>query len=90
MKNEPPVSLQLVCSVYVELGVFRYVQVCSGVTGVSPSYPSLWTPAGYRCTGPQTSGPAAEPPPETPLEHNKPGGISREPIRAQQVREQNR
>lgn len=48
-----------------------WMLMCSGVTRVTLSYPSLWTPAGYRCTGPGTSGPAAGPPPETRLKHNE-------------------
>lgn len=49
------------------------------------SYPWLWTLASFQCIAPQTSGPAAAPPPETPLHNNKVGGVSVEPIKEQQV-----
>lgn len=48
------------------------------------AYPSLWTPAGYRCRGPGTSAPAVEPPPGTPLKHMR-QRVNREPIREQWV-----
>lgn len=65
--------------------------MCSGLTCVTLSYPSLWTPVGYRCTGPGTSGPAAGPLPETRLKHNeKETESAKKPIREQRgdVREQ--
>lgn len=50
---------------------FRNVEAITGVTGVTLAYPSLGTLADYRCTGPGTSGSAAELSPRTPLKHNK-------------------
>lgn len=47
------------------------VELSPGVTGVFMSYPWLATPAGCRCTGPQTSAPAAALPPETPLKRQQ-------------------
>lgn len=40
---------------------------CSRSLCSTPPYPWLWTLASFQCTAPQTSGPAAVPPPETPL-----------------------